>query len=115
MIEQEGVQIPDLKQLATVEKAKTEPKQAAKKKTPINWGLLLLAAIAGGSYLWEKAKKKKIAEAQAKTYRDRLLPPVATKITLPLETSGSPESRLRAMGEFNTGSNPTARAEHKEI
>ena len=72
------------------------------KKKGMNWGLVLIGLLAGGSYLWDKAKKKKLAEEQAQTYKDRLLPPVKQQITLPAETSASPESRLNGMG-INTG------------
>lgn len=83
------------------------------KKKGTNWGLLLIGAIGAGCYLWDKAKKKKKELAQAQPYTDQTFP-VAQKETFPTET-GSAESRLLAMGETFQASNPSARAEHKEL
>lgn len=74
------------------------------KKTQINWGLLLLGLAGVGGYFWEKRKKEKeLAQAQEQAQKesqgqpqDKLLPPVAGEIVLPVETST--EARLRGMG-----------------
>lgn len=103
MIKDEGVQAPNLAELATVQNpGKTETKHIINKKKGVNWGLILLGLIAGGSYLWDKAKKKKLAEAQVD--KGELFPPLPEKITLPTETSsfGSAEERLKGMG-IDTG------------
>lgn len=71
-------------------------KQDKQKKKGTNWGLLLIAAIGGGCYIWEKRKKAQAQAAAQKAYQDRLLPPV--KETIVHVETGSPESRLKALG-----------------
>ena len=103
MIEKRGVEDPNFGELASIDNPRKteETKQVTKKKKSSAWPLL---ALVGGSlgvwYLWDKKKKaqaieapRREAEAQAP---DRLLPPVATKIVLPVETSA--QARLEGMG-----------------
>lgn len=66
-----------------------------KKGSLLPW-VIGLAGIGGLWYLRKKQKEKELAQAQA--YKDRLLPPVKEQITLPAETSASPDARLRGMG-----------------
>lgn len=72
-----------------------------KEKKSSAWPLVALGAGIGGLWYWKKRKEKELAQAQAieraRTYQNQILPPVKKTIVLPAET-GSPESRLRAMG-----------------